>query len=582
MHIASNLVILFFLTLIICSSLSMSGVLFSYLDKDSRTILTFSQKSTLGFTATLTLLTLVAYYSAIVEIPTAQILRITVYSYLLLVLLFIAKSKKEFLKWTLLNVGFSVLLAIWIYLPSLFMKFRNGSGIGLFSAGNNDIYYFASLSNQFIQSGFNNSGQLPAIDLNIFSKIVYFEPTAIISAISSAFFIPTWKSALLTIFIGSVFNTLCVQRLVQTVLPKIQTKYIYLISFVFSSSSILIYVYSHMFLAQIFSIGISILLISNLIEYFWNENKTKILVFEMFLLVILSIFTYPIFLIAFIGFILAFSVIGTIVFQIKLDLRGLIGYGVAVIFAFAITYPYLLTSLKSIFDMRNGEFGWALYILHPLNLLISQNVFGIEFPKEWIVLLYSISVGLFLWIMRRGNLLTRSKFPSGVFILVTSLLTLTYMVYANRSFSSYQQWKLISYFFPVVILFLLTQLVMKVKSSAYLLVFLAGVLSLNPVLTWGLDPKVGSFYGTKDFESLAGESELRDIIDLNVDLGISENTLLPAILDKQKLFFVSPSYYPISANGVACTLVRNDNSNYDNIVPINATYGLAKLPTQKC
>jgi hypothetical protein len=337
-----------------------------------------------------------------------------------------------------------------------------------------------------------------------------------------------------------------------------------------------------MFLAQIFSIGISILLISNLVEYFWNENKTKILVFEMFLLVILSIFTYPIFLIAFIGFILAFAVIGTIVFQIKLDLRGLIGYGVAIISAFAITYPYLLTSLKSIFDMRNGEFGWELYILHPLNLLISQNVFGIEFSKELIILLYSIFVGLILWIIRRGNLPTESKFPSGVFILVTSLLTLTYMIYANRSFSSYQQWKLISYFFPVVILFLLTQLVMKFKSSVYLLVFLAGVLSLNPILTWGLDPKVGSFYGTKDFESLAGESELRDITDLNVDLGISENTLLPAILDKQKLFFVSPSYYPISANGVACTLVRNDNSNYDNIVPINATYGLAKLPTQKC
>ena len=582
MHTISNLFILFFLTSIICSFLSMSGILFSYPNKKCRNVLTFSQKSTLGFTATLTIITLVAYYSAMFKLPTAQILRITIYCYVLFVFLAIYKSKKEFLKWSLLNVSFSVLLTIWIYLPSLITKFKNGSGIGLFSAGNNDVYYFASLSSQFIQSGFSNSGNLPAVDLNSISKIAYFEPTAVISAISSALYLPTWKSAILTIFLGSVFNILCSQRLVQAIFPKIEVKYSYLICAILSGSSIVVYIYSHMFLAQMFSIGISMLLTANVVEYFWNENRSKLLVFEMFLLAILSIFTYATFLIAYLGFINIFSAIAKIVLRIKLDLKGLLFYFIAIITACAVSFPFLLTSLKSIFAMRNGEFGWTLYILHPINLLISQNVLGSEFSSKWILSVYLICLVGLVYIVRRKNISQVSKFPIEVFIPFTSLMLLSYMIYDGRAFNSYQQWKLISYFFPIFMLFLLTLLVVKLKSSIYLLVFTVGVLSLNPLFTWGLDPKVGSYYGTTDLESLGDNTFLSHVTALNVDLGIAENTLLPAILNKQELFFVSAGYYPVSNNMSACTLVRKDNSNYEIIVPINATYGLAKLRNQVC
>jgi hypothetical protein len=186
---------------------------------------------------------------------------------------------------------------------------------------------------------------------------------------------------------------------------------------------------------------------------------------------------------------------------------------------------------------------------------------------------------MFMKVVPKKNQLHRSILFLCILCIV---LPLGYVYISGGGLGKYQNWKLVSYFVPLVLTLILGLVMTYLRSSLTFMLILLGLVLSNPIQIWGLTPKAGAFYASEDLEELTSQYDWKSINELNIDLSYADNIVIPTLIESKVLFFNSESYYPKSRSENSCTLVYNSDLRFHSIKRLNKTYGLAPGIESKC
>jgi hypothetical protein len=487
-------------------------------------------------------------------------------------------EKKTYFKLTLAGT----LLSIWILFPALLLKSISSSGIGLISRGNHDNLFFASLANEFMKNGFNNTGHIFNYDLNYISSLVYFTPTSLIYYVATTFNIPTWKATTPVVLFGIFYSFTALIRLTRSLFPNLnQIKSSIIVSIVLTTS-IISYIIAHMYIAQIYAIGIAASISANMIEHSNKRKNHTFLYLEFFALVTLAIYTYSVFLIPFLLFILCIRILFSFKTSKFGEAKTFFVYGVIISVNILMNKDYLQSSINGMLQMKTGEYGWNISSINPISILVFPELLTTDLPTFWPSILFISLILILLILMRvipRENQLHRSVL---LFCVLCIILTLAYIHISGGGLGKYQNWKLVSYFVPIVLTLILGLTMTYLRNSSTFLLILLGLALSNPIQIWGFTPKEGAIYASEDLEALTSQFDWESINGLNVDLSYADNIIIPTLVNSKVLFFNSESYYPKSESKNFCILVYNKDMRYESVRRLNQTYGLAPGIDGKC
>ena len=112
---------------------------------------------------------------------------------------------------------------------------------------------------------------------------------------------------------------------------------------------------------------------------------------------------------------------------------------------------------------------------------------------------------------------------------------------------------------------------------------LATIVAIAPITEWTLAQGRSTILN-QDLTEIASHPSLAEVENLNVRLGnYFESMAVSSLLESQRLYFNSFTYWPQATDINACTLVRND-SNYGEylVSKINETYSLVSARKGTC
>jgi hypothetical protein len=518
------------------------------------------------------------YHPGFMKLSTLTLFCLTILLALAGVALSTSIEKKIYIKLTL----FGLLVSIWNLFPALLVKSISSSGIGLISRGNHDNLFFASLANEFMRNGFNNTGHIFNYDLNYIASWAYFTPTSLIYYVATSFGIPTWQATTPVILFGISYSFLALMRLTRSLLPKLNLVKSSLIVSIVLTTSIISYIIAHMYTAQIYAIGISASISANLIEHAKLRNNRNILYLEFFVLLTLAIYTYSVFLIPFLCFVLSIRILYSIKTSKFATIKVFYIYGIIILLNGLVNKVYLKWTIDGMFQMKTGEYGWSLSSINPVSIIVFPELLTTNLPRFWPSMLFILLIFILLMFMKvvpKKNQLHRSILFLCILCIV---LPLGYVYIFGGGLGKYQNWKLVSYFVPLVLTLILGLVMTYLRSSLTFLLILLGLVLSNPIQIWGLTPKAGAFYASEDLEELTSQYDWKSINELNIDLSYADNIVIPTLIESKVLFFNSESYYPKSRSENSCTLVYNSDVRFHSIKRLNKTYGLAPGIESKC
>ena len=537
---------------------------------------------TFGFTTSLTFLLLTMFFLGYLG-KNLRFSLFTLFAFLFLIAFYGLLKNRRNIRISLSILAGASLIGIWNLIPILLIKFHSGSQMGMVTKGNNDIAYYVAIASEFLKSGFTNSNHLSGVDLNLASKVTpYFTPDAIISFIAASFHIEVWQAAMPASILGLSFSALALARLTQTVFLELNTFRSMLISTIVLLTPIVSYVFNHYFLGQVFALGISALILSNLIDYFWNNRKSRILLFETGSLFVLSLFTYPAFLVPFM-FVALFFVCASqgISFQ-TVRIPGTIRYLFAILCGAAISLPYIPYAYRMSQTLKDDLFGWPLPPFNSLGMFVLPDLLGYKLPVIWVVCSWLPIVALIFLIFKQ---FTAEKTLKYRIMYLTSFLIIfifAFIQFNGEGYESYRSWKLISFIAPLVLTLLLAVVSIIAPMNKIAIAFMLGLVLTGSVANWAPRQPGIQFTGL-DLEELAQNKKISNLVNLNIDLNpFFETMAISSIISKPVLYFNSISYLSQSKNPTACTLVRRDDLKYTNIQPINSTYGLVASQKEGC
>jgi hypothetical protein len=520
-------------------------------------------------------------------------------------------------------VGLATLVGFWESLPGLFLSLRSGGGIGMVTRGNNDIAYYVAVTNEYLHSGFINSNHLSHVDLNFDAQHhLYFTPMALISLIATGLGLAAWQIAMPAIIAACGFAILGISRLVKA-FYKNDRDYLALgIASLIMMTSLMAYIYTDYFLGEILAVGISSLILANVLEYVdsahltdlaplkelaistnsrrqrrrrelksqleqkeqkWRYKETELRLIEVVFLMVLSIFSYPHLLVPI--YIMSCAFGGLLLFLKKrnLSLSYLTKYPSALLVGVVISAPYLSLAFGIAKETTSANsFGWTLPQMNPLGMFVWPQMIGFKTKTVWLLILW---IGLFLligFVFKRSSILETDKRNALLFVLFAVMGVIGIIVFRGVGFAEYPSWKLIAYFIPLTLAAFLPVVFIGFKRGELFLVFALGISIISSQTAWGGAAAIGAFTNS-DLDQLSNMQILKQLRALNVDLNPYVETMaMASMLKGPKLYFNSTSYLARSVNPSACTLIRLTNKKYMNVTPLNATYGLATSQTGSC
>ena len=537
---------------------------------------------TFGITTTLSFLLLTMFFLGYLGINLRPPL-FTLFVFLFLIAFYGLLKNRKTIRISLSILVGATLIGIWNLIPIMLIKFHSGSQLGMVTKGNNDIAYYVAIAGEFLKSGFTNSNHLAGVDLNLAAKVTpYFTPDAIISFIAASFHIEVWQAAMPASILGLSFSALALARLTQTVFSELNIFRSMLISTIVLLTPVVSYVFNHFFLGQVFALGISALVLSNLIDFFWNNHKSRILLFEIGSLFVLSLFTYPAFLIPFIFAALFFVCASHGISFRTVRIPGMIRYLFAILCGAAISLPYIPYAYRMSQTLKDDVFGWPLPPFNSLGMFVWPDLLGYKMPVIWIICSWLPIAALIFLILKQFTAQKPLNYRIIYLISFLIIFIFAFIQFNGEGYEAYRSWKLISFIAPLALTLMLAVVSVTTPVNKIAIAFMLGLVLTGSAANWAPRQPGVQFTG-QDLEDLAQNKKISNLATLNIDLNpFFETMAVSSIISKPVLFFNSTSYLSTSQNPTACTLVRRDNLRYTNIQPLNLTYGVVASEKEGC
>lgn len=482
----------------------------------------------------------------------------------------------------------AICISIWEYLPTLTLLNSMASSLNMTSIGNNDIANYALTAREYLQTGFTNSERYPDVDFNSYSRdLQHLTVHLLISFTSFISNLAVWKIMNSVMIFTIALNTLVLIKLFRIISKN--TKFVLSITTVSIAllNPLNSYVIHHYFLSQSLSLFILVLIIIKSYEIYTKNSLNLIDRIEITSLVILSIFSYPSILLPAIFGVLVINLINEKILKkqslntIFKKYRDVFIFGVL---GFVISLAYIPRALNILFLHATIKSGWNL----P-----APNVIGILFSPFYISNGINEIISKLLWLgvlaLVIGVIIInfKSSKVDKYFLLLFSSINIVYIAQVlirGEGFGHYQNWKFLSYIFPLIIIFVIAELSkLNIKLSFLLIPFLiAGLLA--PWSLW----KDGNKFGTssivsKDLVDLQIIKSKYSIDSLNAMIDPFYQTMAVGLVtDINRIYFSSPTYYPLNSNDDSCSLVKNSDDRYSNKVRINESFSLISSKNLRC
>jgi hypothetical protein len=497
--------------------------------------------------------------------------------------IFLFKSGLKKYKPVLLYTVFALAVATWQILPWLLILCRSGSALGMFAANNLDVVNYVAVANEYLNTGFANSHHICCADINSFALHGTPQgPTVLMGFLASGLGISSWQAATPTIIVASGFASLGVSRLVRAFYVKSDRRLATTVAAIVMMSSLISYVYLNYFLGQILAIGVSALLLANMLEYTRGIKNRKLLLLEIVALSILSIFTYPVFLIPFLILTLILALAVSFTNRKQVPLHFIIYYLAAILLGILFAFPYFAIAITLFKFLLPVVAGWPISPLNPVGMFLAPQLIGVVTPNtvlaiSWIVVLLLIGMGF-----RRMKKRHTEKIYPGAFLIIGVAAILSVPIIRRHGFADYQTWKLISYFLPLFLAAAIPVLFYSVSKGGDAVVLLLGITIMS---TWAYYPlsQASQSYITKEMIEASSSPDILDQKILNIDVTPGfESMSLANMINGPKINTLSKDLWMTNPNRYACTLVRIGNPNYFYIKPLNKIYGIATNKNGSC
>jgi hypothetical protein len=480
-------------------------------------------------------------------------------------------------------LSIATVIGFWQLLPGLFTSAQAGGSVGMVTRGNNDIAYYVAVTQEYLNSGFRNSGHVAGITLNHVAKTgLFFTPIALITFIACGLGLAAWQVAMPAMILAGGLAILSITRLVRLFFKDQKTHLAFGIASLVLMSSFMSYIFVNGFFGQVLSISVSSLILVNVMEFVYSNKPGKLLLGEATLLVILSIFTYPNLLFAIYVLAIGFGCLVLVLNKRKLKFLSCCQYFAALSVGTILSIPFIPVAIGMIRSISVANAGWPIAPMNPLGMFVWPELIGSATAPLFQGVLWT---SLFLFIILafiRGQIPRNEKIQAGLFAALSIVGTIAVITIRNRGFADYSAWKLMSYAIPLIFAAVLPVFIFGFQYGKILLIFSLGVVSMSSLVTWNGIPATGT-YTNRDMINLSKMHIITNLKALNVDLSPYFETMASvSILKGPKLYLNSISYLPTSINGDACTLVRRGNLKYKFMKPLNATYGLASNIAGSC
>jgi len=485
-------------------------------------------------------------------------------------------------------LGPALFISIWQYIPTLTLLDSTASSLNMTSIGNNDVANYALAAKEYLNSGFTNSGRYPDMDFNSYARdLQHLTVHLLISFTSFVSNLPVWKIMNSVMIFTVALNAIVLIKLFKTINNSKNPLQPILAVSLALLNPLNSYVIHHYFLSQSLSLFILILVIIKGYEIYNKRNLSSIDKIEITSIVILSIFSYPSILIPAIFGVFVINLVNEKLIK-KERLKSFAKkYFTVIIFGalgFAISLAYLPRALNILYLHATITSGWEL----P-----APNVIGVFFSPFYISNSINESISKLIWfgllivIIAIISVNVISKKANRYFLLLISSIVFTYIfqvIIRGQGFGHYQNWKLLSYILPIIIVFVVAEILkFSHKTALFLIPFLlAGLYA--PKSLW----KNGNEFGSpsvisNDYVDLVSIEEKYDLNSLNVMVGpFYQSMVVGLVTNINKIYFSSPTYYPLNSDKDACSLIQNSDDRFSNKVKINESYSMISSENLNC
>ena len=478
-----------------------------------------------------------------------------------------------------------IVFAGWYSLLPIVSKLASSNTLGAYSSQNLDQISYIAIANEFVRSGFQESGHIAPGGINSFAQFgTPISPTILMTFIMSVFQITAWEAVLPTIIVAFGFATLGLVRLIEVLFKDLTKKFLTLIAILIMSTALISYCYINYFLGQILAIGISSIILGNSIENATRIGDSKQRFLELFLVTILAVFVYPVFLMPFLVY---SSIIGFLVsiFTSKAAFKQyFLSQNLAIVFGLIATIPYLFAAYKLVVYLVPINAGYPIPTLNPVSMFVFIDQIGRVFEKNGLLLSWLVLSGVIVFKMVKARKLYTDPFTAGLVLSSSVIIVIFVPIVRGDSFSDYQSWKLVSFFIPIILATVIPLfLPRKLGKISHKTLGVVVVMVLFLGYTHNLKFENSSTYPTISMQEVAKSSVLKNVDELNIDLAPGwENMLMSIMLNDQRIFPIAIDLWQTQPNSKACTLVRNSDDRYVVQVQINTDYGIAFGTNAEC
>lgn len=526
------------------------------------------------------LITFVTFLGALIGIPIRSIHLITIASLVSIIAIRIYREKLHFLKLPIIMISLGTLGGFLQYFPVLLKKSKIDTNFGMISHGNNDIANYTATAAEFLDSGFSNSQHFLNLDLNSFAlNSAYQTPNGLLAFTSTLFNQKPFVVSIPVMIFAIAFSIIAISAFTQSAWPKLTSLQALFVGWLVNTLAITTYIQSHYFLAQIITLGLSAMILESAFTLLSGKELGKKSILQLGALISISLYTYPHFLIPFMALVYLTALLYLILFPQNRKMGIVKKFLIGAMIGFLFFIPYLKYAISLALEQAGVTAGWRMLNLNPFYWIIGSTEKSTLLPNFMLAIMWSffliIAIATIGYASKEINVFSFNLILTLVFI----ISYLVVVVYRGGDFLEYSSWKLLSYFFPLLIAMVVGALLSINKSNFIFYTLLFTSVTINPNTLWS----IGSISTTNDDVAIQSNSKVLSQRELQIDLDPYFQTMQSAsLLSDTKLHFKSLSYWPSSNIESICVLINSQNNEYSYKFNVNSTYSLASNSLTDC
>ena len=485
---------------------------------------------------------------------------------------------------------YALSLAFYAYAPALVNSLRNNQVLGMNSQRNNDVGFYALVAKEFLKSGLKNSGEVE--NFNTTDAVLTQHQTAnqLVAFTSKLFHLQPYECMNIVILFILFLTAYLLITLAQSINKRISVERATLIAGLVLCSPLVVYIDANYFLGEatafVIELGLSLLAL----DFFRKRDLSSNFFYQLSLLLTLCIYTYPVFLILFfiliVIFVIAHSSGNAKKFR-SASLKQFVGWIILSLLAGCfLALPYLHYAWKLVTLLSRGSFGWSIRPIDPLSIFIQTKYIDFSQPSNSLKLASWVIAIILICSLISVDRVIPKQFIVAFGIIIVLICFNTYAI-GGGDWGHYQNWKLITYFMPLFLVFFYTAIVSQKRFFFKAIALSLTVLQFSvPWFSWKdmISGRIPSNVLTRDQLQvrIINSPAFKEIKDLNVAMPSWFETMAMAnILINKHIYLNTNSYITPTKDLRFCTLQHKNLSDANSTI-IGNRYEILKGNKGSC